>query len=52
MEVSVRADDPEGVADRSDPIEESSHHLGLDWVDPRMTEFTFVYLNGPSFPPL
>jgi len=48
VEVSVRADDPKGVADRSNPIKESSHLLGLDWVDPKVTEFTFVFLDGPS----
>jgi len=35
-----------GVVDRSDPIEESSHLSGLDWVDPKVTQFAYVYLDG------
>jgi len=47
MEVSVRVDDPEGV-DRSDPLEDSFHLSGLDWVDPRVTRFASVFLDEPS----
>ena len=48
VEEFVRADEPEGAADRLDSLEQSSHLLGLDWVDPKVIGFTFVYLDGPS----
>ena len=47
MEV-IRVDDPECPINRSDPSEQSSHLLGLDWVDPKVTGFTFVYLDEAS----
>ena len=43
MEDSVRADDPDGATDRSDPLEESSHSSRFVWVDPKVIEFIFVY---------
>jgi len=48
VEAFVRAEDLEGVVDRSNTFEESSHLLGLDWVDPRVTGFAFVDLDGLS----
>ena len=48
VEVAVRADNPEGVVGRSDPLEESSHLSELDWVDPRVIGFASVYMDEPS----
>jgi len=45
VEDYVKADDSEGVADRLDPLKQSSHLLEFDWVDPKVTGFTSVYLN-------
>jgi len=48
VETLVRVNDPEGTVERSDLVEESSHHLGFDWVDPKMTRFTFVFRDSSS----
>ena len=47
VEDVVWVDDPEGVVNWSYALEQSSHLLELDWVDPEVTGFASIFLDEP-----